>query len=204
MTFCGMRAQFGDGNVTYRLQNQRPKVFVQDALPGISRDNLTQIFLDAFGKWAAVCDVVCVPVGDAASAQFVVIGHQFDGPSGILADAEFPAPGMAQQTVRIDVAERWGVNLNLTTVLCHEIGHLLGIPHFDPSVPPPELLNPVYNAAIDKPQSGDISFAQKLYGLPQTQTPSTPAMPLGDSLGVDVIITQNGVRYRAQGTAKRQ
>lgn len=206
MSFCGCRAQFGDGTPTYKLSNQRPTFYVKDAPPGFTRDQWIGFCMEAFGRWSAVCDVVWTPTNDSNAAQFLIFTHQFDGPSGILADCEFPMPGGGQQQMRIDPSERWTTQIDPLRVLCHEMGHGIGLQHFDPNVPPPELMNPIYSQTIDHPQSGEVSYVQKLYGLPQTVTPTTPpAIPtIGDSAGVDVIINvlkaiPAGTKLRATG-----
>lgn len=209
MQFCGITAQFGEGAITYKLANQRPKFCVQATPPHITREQLIAACMEAFGRWSAVCDVVFAPTDDANAAQFLVFTHPFDGPSGVLADCALPSPGMRQQEMRIDPSERWVISdnpppgsLDLLAVLCHEIGHGIGLQHF-PSGPPPELMEPVYNASIVRPQATEAAYASKLYGPPQTQPTPTPVPPLGDSIGVDLILTQGNVRYRAQGNAKR-
>lgn len=209
MEFCGITAQFGEGAITYKLANQRPSFYVQDAPPHITRNDLIAACVEAFGRWSAVCDVVFSPTDDPDAAQFLIFTHQFDGPSGVLADCALPSPGMRQQELRIDPSERWVISdnppagaLDLLAVLCHEIGHGIGLQHF-PSGPPPELMEPIYNAAIVRPQATEAAYAAKLYGLPQTQTPPTPVPPIGDSIGIDLIITQGNARYEAKGTAKR-
>jgi len=210
LEFCGIRQQFGNGSVTYKLGDNRPKFCVQSTPPQFTRAQFIAACLEAFGRWSAVCDVMWTPTDDANAAQFLIITRQFDGPSGILADCELPSPGLRQQLMRIDPSERWVASdnppadsLNLLAVLCHEMGHGIGLQHFDPSIPPPELLNPTYNPAITQPQSGEIAFAQKLYGPPQTMPAPTPMPPIGDSLGIDLIITRDNARYQAKGTAKR-
>lgn len=213
MTFCGLRAQFGDGSVIYKLADQRPKFFVESGLPGISREDLIAACLTAFGRWSEVCDVIFTPTDDRSAAQFVITTHQFDGPLGILADCELPAPNLRPQTMRIDPSEKWQIAdnpaqgyLDLLAVLCHEIGHGIGLQHFDPAVPPPELMNPVYSVRIVKPQPGEIAFVQKLYGKPQLPPPAPPGPtpPTGDdAFDVDLQFSHGDVRYRAQGKAHR-
>lgn len=216
MEFCGIREQFGDGSRTYKLANQRPLFYVKDAPPGMTRGSLIADCLEAFGRWSAVCDLIFAPTNDPNAAQFVIYTHQFDGPSGILADCELPAPNIRQQQMRIDPTERWGTQIDLVRVLCHEIGHGIGLQHFDQNVPPPELMNPVYSQTIEGPQAGEIAYVQKLYGLPQTPQTPTPVPPIGDSVdlhvilqktaagyGVNVDFTMPDGRWQAQGNAHR-
>ncbi len=200
MTFCGIRAQFGDGSAQQKLRNQRPKFYVKSCPPQFKRDDFIGHCIEAFGGWSNVCDLIFAPTNDESSAQFVIFTHQFDGPSGILADCEFPGP--VQQSIRIDPTEKWTPQF-VVPVLRHEMGHGIGIPHFDPAVPPPELMNPFFNPAITTPQPGEISFVQKYYGVSPV-TPPTPVIPIGDSLAVEMIITgRTGEKYQAKGTAKR-
>lgn len=212
MTFCGMREQFGEGAITYKLSNQRPTFYVQDSPPHIQRDQLVAACIDAFGRWSNVCDVIFVPTNDSSAAQFLIFTHQFDGPSGILADCEFPSPGLRQQSMRIDPTERWQISdnpasgyLDLLAVLCHEMGHGIGLAHF-PSGPPAELMEPIYTPSVVRPMQTEAAYAAKLYGLPQTKIPPTPpaSPPLGDSLGLELIITgPKGEKYKATGKANR-
>lgn len=209
MEFCGISERFGDGNVVYKLANQRPKFCVREGLPGISREHLVAACLDAFGRWSAVCDVIFTPTDDPNAAQFLIFAHKFDGASGVLADCMLPSPGLARQDMRLDLDERWVVSdnppagrINLLAVLCHEMGHGIGLQHL-PSNPPPDLLEPVYRPDVYRPQATEIAIVQKWYGPPQVSPPTTPVPPLGDSLGVDLIITQGAAKYRAVGKANR-
>ncbi len=195
MTFCAQRGQFGDGAITYKLANQRPLFYVQNTPPNIARDPFIAACLEAFGRWSAVCDVRFAPTNDQNAAQFVIFTHQFDGPSGILADCEFPSPGLRPQSIRIDPTERWQITdnpspgyISLLAVLCHEMGHGLGLQHF-PSGPPPELMEPVLSSIV-RPQVTESAYAAKLYGQPQA-TPGTPPATTGKP--VNVTVEQNGM-----------
>lgn len=209
MHFCGNPELFGDGSPQFRLNNQRPKFCVREGLPGISREQLIAACVDAFGRWSAVCDMLFTPTDDPNAAQFLIFTNRFDGPSGVLADCMLPSPGIRRQDMRLDLSEKWVVSdnppagrINLLAVLCHEMGHGIGLTHL-PQSPPPDLLEPTYRADINRPQATEIAIVQKLYGLPQVTPPSTPVPPLGDSLGVDLIITQGAAKYRAVGKANR-
>lgn len=217
MQFCGITERFGEGAQTYRLSNQRPKFHVRSCPPQFTVSQFTDACMEAFGRWSAVCDVIFTPTADPNSAQFMIFTNRFDGPSGILADCMFPSPGLRQQDMRIDPTERWVASdnvpsgsINLFAVLCHEMGHGLGIAHL-PSSPPPDLMEPTYSSDVNRPQSTEVLMVQKLYGQPQIAPPSTPVPPLGDSLGLELIISQanqislkytrGSQKYQARGTA---
>lgn len=203
MSFCGETAQFGDGAITYKLANQRPKFFVHSWPETMTRQQFIAACLEAFERWSAVCDVVFSHTDEQSEAQFVIFMHSFDGPSGILADCQFPSPGLRPQQMRIDRGERWKVDDVLLAMLCHEMGHGIGLSHFPPG-PPPELMEPSLSS-IARPQATESAYAAKLYGPPKLAPTPTPVPPLGDSLGVELIIkASNGQTYKAAGTAKRQ
>ena len=211
MHFCGMTERFGEGAITYRLANQRPKFYVRACPPQYTKAKFTDACMEAFGRWSEVCDLVFTPTDDPNSAQFVIFTHQFDGPSGILADCMFPSPGLRQQDMRLDPSEKWDTQIDLRAVLAHEMGHGIGIAHL-PSMPPPDLMQPVYDPAVTHPQEAESAIARKLYGRPQATPAPSPTPPIGDSLGLELVITQQNLvtvnysrgtqKYKASGTAK--
>lgn len=208
MHFCGNPEQFGEGAVTYRLPTNRPTFCLRATLPGIGSAALLAACMDAFARWTEVCDVTFTETQDQNAAQFLIVDHAFDGPSGILADCMLPSPGLRQQRMRLDRNENWVIATNppqnrieLRAVLCHEMGHGIGMMHL-PVGPPPDLMEPSYRPTIIGPQATEAAMMAKLYGPPKT-TPIDPNAPPGESLGVEIIIRQAQATYKATGTAKR-
>lgn len=159
MQVCGNPERFGEGAVTYKLANQRPKFYVRSCPPQFTVPQFVAACVEAFGRWSAVCDLVFTPTDDPAACQFRIFSHKFDGPSGVLADCQLPSPGLSPQDMRIDPTERWVASdnpaagtINLYAVLCHEMGHGIGLTHL-PSNPPPDLLEPTYRADVNRPQA---------------------------------------------------
>ena len=185
--FCNNPEMFGDGSAVFKLPNNRPTFFVKDALPGISRESLISACATAFGRWSEVCDVVFTLTTDINNARFVVIAHDFGSPGGVLADCELPTPGKDRQLIRLDVREPWIIagnpppnRIDLVTVLCHEMGHGIGLVHL-PASPPPDLMEPTYNPSVNKPQTTEAGMMAKLYGNPLPKTPTPPG-------GVDFLL----------------
>jgi hypothetical protein len=206
VSFCLQRGQFGAGAVTYKLADQRPLFYVRDTPPQFTRRQWIEACSEAFGRWSEVCDVIFQPTDDERLAQFVIFTHHFDGPLGILADCELPAPRLTQQALRIDPTEKLQISdtpdpgyLSALAILGHEMGHGLGLQHF-PVGPPAEWMEPSLSS-ISRPQATEAAYVAKLYGPAKRKTPPTPVPPLGDSLGVEMIITQGNRRFKATGKA---
>ena len=209
-TFCGVAERFGDGSAITRLATNRPTWHVAESIRlNLPRPAVRRACETAFSRWSEVCDVVFTEADDPRHANFVIVSHDFHGAGGVLADCELPHPSLARQKIRIDSNESWDFfNLpeppkagltDLIRVLCHEMGHGLGLLHFPPQ-PPSELMEPSYSDVIIAPQPAEIKLVQSLYGLPLT--PAQPK-PDGKAILVDVTVTIGGVRYQARERQNR-
>ena len=75
--------------------------------------------------------------------------------------------------------------IDLTTVVCHELIHALGVSHRRGGGSQPALMDPALNPGVDRPQSWDIQQLQLRYGppssppvpSPQPQPTPTPVVP---------------------------
>lgn len=209
MAWCGVSESFGDGSAQVKLPTSRVTFFVRDVLPGFSREEFEAACMEAWKRWERVIGIKVDkhPNGKTDCTQIVTVAN-LGGPSGVLADQMLPYGTGVNLRMRVDSTERWIIadnppagRINLLGVLCHEDGHCLGLQHILPEGDR-DLMNASYEPRIFEPQEDDISYGRKLYGPPGNgATPPVP--PLGDSLGLEIIITQQNARYKATGTAKR-
>jgi hypothetical protein len=87
-------------------------------------------------------------------------GSPFDGPSGTLAHAFYPAYG---GEMHFDEAETWtigGGGIDLFAVAVHELGHALGLAHSDNGS---AVMAPYYAGAITGLHADDIAGIQAIY-----------------------------------------
>jgi Matrixin len=136
----------------------------------------------AFGLWSNVARVRPVEVPDGGAGSFVGNmrqlwgvgnhgdGFPFDGPGGVLAHCFFPPPvnvGAIAGDCHYDDAENWvtpalgGAGIDVVTVMAHEIGHGLGLPH---SADPNALMFPFYSGRRAYLGSDDIAQIAAQYG----------------------------------------
>lgn len=180
---CGCVEQFGDGTPALKLGTNRPLVFVQDALPGFSRDDVWAWLREAHARWGAVCDWKATRIMDLSEAgptDFVNLVTVADlGGRGVLADQMLPYTGGNVLRMRINNRIQWratdgqmtGGLIDPIRTLCHEIGHFQGHQHW-PVGAPAELMEPTVSQTIIGPQSTEGKVSAGWFGNPVvTPTP---------------------------------
>lgn len=135
-------------------------------LPGLTEAQVEQAFDTAFLQWAAVCNIEPTRVEAANKANiFSRSGtgkkHGLDSKGGTLGWSEMPCG--VEENIQLDQmydeAEEWSYNMAIA-VMCHELGHALGLPHLGFG----NLMAPYYDPNITKPQDGDVDEIVALYG----------------------------------------
>jgi len=156
---------------------------IRDAPDILSMSDWKAIFKDHLDEaWSDVCGVTFQYVENVREANIVVISKRFDGPSGVLADAQLPCGNAQQLTMRLDSAEKWSKDgrnrrLRAGNVVSHEGGHNLGMYHIQ-NRRGVALLNPMYNPQIAYPQPLDIEVVRGSYGPPKSKPKPTDPTPL--------------------------
>lgn len=161
---------------------------VVGGLGALSESDVAASAVDAWQWWADVCDIRAEYTANAKTANIVITAGRIDGASNVLAWSEMADGTLSQKQQRYDASEVWTIAANprpgqidLTRVQCHEIGHVLGSDHIGAG----NLLAPTYDAAIRRPQPGDIAEMVARYGLPGKPTPA-PLPPSGPAPSRDM------------------
>lgn len=140
-------------------------------MPGLTEHQVAEAYDVAFSQWAEICDIEPQRVETASHANiFARSGSgrsaNLDGRGGTLAWSELPCgvtPNV-QLDQMFDEAEPWSFNMAVA-VICHELGHALGLGHLNAG----NLMAPYYDPNLTAPQAGDIEEMVKLYGQRKTR-----------------------------------
>lgn len=178
---CRLRCGLPDFNLTApggdpcKWPMAKITYFTAITLPNLSEAQVKEAYDVAFSQWAEVCNIEPMRVEKKEHANIysrsgVGKKHNLDARGGTLAWSELPC-GVSenmQLDQMFDEAEDWSFNMAVA-VMCHEIGHALGLGHLWAG----NLMAPYYDPNCTAPQSGDIEEITKLYGKRKTRYPLT-------------------------------
>lgn len=174
---CGCAEMFGDGTPALKLQTNRPLVFVRDALPGFSQDDIWGWLKEGHSRWKNVCDWGVrriMDLSEAANTDYVQLVTVADlGDAGVLADQMLPYTGGRILRMRINSRISWLATDGLMSsgtvdpirTLCHETGHFMGHSHW-PAGAPLELMEPYIQQEITRPQQTEGKVSAMWFGKP--------------------------------------
>jgi len=144
-------------------------------LPGINSVNVERAFLRALTLWAAASKLrfrqprwLWLRWRMERPDIFARVG-QVDGAGNALAWSYMPDGNNSPVEQRYDYSEEWALGplpwnseyVDLQAVMCHEVGHALGLDHSDNDN---DLMAPYYDVTIREPQANDLRRMEKLYG----------------------------------------
>lgn len=215
--FCGVtEEQFAINGVTYQWPRGSRLTWgiAFSRLGQLSDMDVKDAVDQALREISECCDVTHEYVANPNAANLKITTQKLDGPSGVLADFQIPVGNVnpATQLIgRMDDSEHWGIfedppqgSIDFYRVILHELEHGHGLGHKPANVAAPALIAPIYSPLIGHLQDADRAELIRRYGPAKTSPTPTPAPPIGDSVGVDLIITAaNGAKYQAKGNAKR-
>ncbi len=153
--------------------------------------NIPNVIDDAFNLWASVSNftnlgqVTDSGLGFGANETGGSFGDirigaiNIDGPRSVLAHAYGPGSqttfsnGSIAGDIHLDNSENWVSDIDLATVLLHEIGHTLGLGH---STVAGSIMFATYSSANFNLAADDIAGIQSIYGASIT-TPSIVPLP---------------------------
>lgn len=139
---------------------------VDSSIPAADLANINA----AFAEWSKVANIQFQEVASTANADIDFSVGAIDGAGSILAQTGFSFSG--GQLQHADVEFDSGDTLagsNLTLVAAHEIGHAIGLDHFNAA---PAVMNSTANFSLTGLTQSDIDGIQALYGANPATTPA--------------------------------
>jgi hypothetical protein len=175
----------------------------------LNSDLQSEIIRRAFAEWERAASLRFslseAPLASRTLAlQFATGNHgdayPFDGRGRVLAHTYFPAPINSEPIagdLHFDDDENWqaGADVDLFSVVLHEIGHALGLGHGDK---PGTVMYPYYQR-VNQLMPEDIAALQTLYAAPGSTTTPTPA-PLSIVTATALTTTQATINLQGQVT----
>lgn len=143
----------------------------------------------AFAAWSSYANITFQRVASVSVSDIDFSDTYIDGLSGTLGEAQYFYYGqrLASAEITFDVGEGWHTSgsrivsnngADLYIVALHEIGHAIGIDHYNGST---AVMNSTLSRSVTQLTASDIGAVQALYGAPATA--AAPASPPASSPG---------------------
>jgi hypothetical protein len=187
----------GGGTVTWAIDGSVPAAFVSNIQA-------------AFSDWSAHANISFQQVTSTAGAEIRFSDSYIDGPNRTLGYTNYAYSGrtFTSANVTFDSGEVWHTSgshvvstdgANLFLVALHEIGHALGLDHYNGA---PAVMNADLNRAVSDLTASDISGIQALYGA--SATSGTAGTISGLNAVYRFFDTKTGDHFYTLSSAEKQ
>ena len=161
--------------------------FFQQLHSKLARESQETEIRRALNEWSRHAQIDFAPAGSfdgfrTLNFLFASGSHQdpypFDGPGKVLGHTFYPAPPNPEPIagdLHFDDSEDWhvGADMDLYSVVLHELGHALGLGHSDK---PGAVMYPYYRQSGELTQE-DIGALRELYAAREASQDPPPGMP---------------------------
>lgn len=168
------------GGAINRWGKRRLAIEVRGSLGRVRDDVFRDRVLTGARRWSEVANLAFDLVTEGG--DLILDTGRIDGPGRTLAFFQLPPNDgfLGKLAGTADDDERWEEQIPIADVICHELGHALGLGHTNVRR---QLMNPMLSD-ISTPQAGwDVPQVQARYGRPTAppQPPSPPVPPVTPS-----------------------